>query len=142
MKSWLLVGLQAAALLALVATGPLWAGGWTAQGVEAAGVALGLWAVATMGLRHLRPTPEPAEGARLLRHGPYRWIRHPMYTATLLVAGALVLDQLSPARAAIWFGLAAVLVVKLRLEEELLLGRFPDYADYARRTRRLVPGLW
>jgi protein-S-isoprenylcysteine O-methyltransferase Ste14 len=142
MKSWLLVGLQATILLALLATGPVWAGGRIAQGVEAAGVALGLWAMATMGSRHLRPTPEPAEGARLLRHGPYRWIRHPMYTATLLAAGALVVDHVSMARAAIWFGLVTVLVVKLRFEEGLLMAKFPDYADYARRTRRLVPGLW
>lgn len=140
--SLMLVGLQLALLLALAAGGPVVARGSVWLAVELAGVLLGAWAVATMRLRHLRATPEPAAGSRLLTRGPYRWIRHPMYAATLLVAAAWVGDAWSPARGVIALALFAVLVVKMRVEERRLLAHFPDYADYARRTRRLVPGLW
>ena len=48
-----------------------------------------------------------------------------------------------------WFAALPFLVLhvsvqirRLQLEEELLLKTFPDYAAYARRTRRLIPGVW
>jgi protein-S-isoprenylcysteine O-methyltransferase Ste14 len=54
----------------------------------AAGGGLGLWALRANrpGNFHIRPTPHPQ--GRLVRHGPYRWLRHPMYTAVLLAGAA------------------------------------------------------
>ena len=141
MTSWLFVALQLTGLALVFATGPWWAGHPAWQAVEGAGIALGVWAVLIMG-RHLRAVPEPAPGACLLRHGPFRFIRHPMYAATLLVVVALVADEWSGPRGAMAVALAAVLVLKLRREESLLLRRFPAYRDYARNTRRLVPWVW
>lgn len=141
-RSLVLVGLQAAALVALAASGPLLVRHPAGLIVELAGVALGAWAVATMRFRHLRATPEPAAGSRLVTHGPYRWIRHPMYTATLAVVGAWLLDTWSPARSAMALTLVGVFAIKIRIEERLLAQHFQGYADYARRTKRLLPGLW
>lgn len=141
MAPWL-VGLQLAALVALAATGPLLARAPLPLCAELAGIGLGLWAVAALGVRQLRPGPEPATEARLVVSGPYRWIRHPMYAATLLVAGAWVASAWTPLRVAIAALLAGVLAVKMRVEERLLARRFPAYPDYARRTKRLVPGVW
>ena len=140
-KSLLLVALQLVVLVLLLATGPLLARTPAWLALEGAGVGLGLWAMVAMG-RHLRATPEPAAGARLLQHGPYRWIRHPMYSATLLVAAALVANQASVLRVALVVALVLILVVKLRHEERLLRQHFPGYAGYQQRTKRLCPGLW
>ena len=142
MKSATLVCAQAAAMVYIAASGP-WVAHWLPLRVaELAGIGLGAWAVAAMGLRRLRVVPELADGARLVTAGPYRFVRHPMYTAVLLIALALTLDRLTVPRAAAWIGLLAVLAVKLRYEESLLRARFPEYEAYCRRTSRLVPGVF
>ncbi|MBM3861357.1 MAG: isoprenylcysteine carboxylmethyltransferase family protein [Verrucomicrobia bacterium] len=140
MKARLLVGLQLAIIAVLLLTGPWIARTWLA--LEAAGGLLLLWAVATMGFRHLRTHPEVSPGAPLLTGGPYRWIRHPMYTGVLLGMGALVLERLTWERGVLWLSLLAVLLAKLTFEESMLHARFSDYAAYCQRTKRLLPFLF
>jgi protein-S-isoprenylcysteine O-methyltransferase Ste14 len=121
----------------------LLSGYWLASphwiGLEILGGALGAWAIATMKLRHLNPLPEPRRDAPLVTRGPYRWIRHPMYAAVLTTMAALVLDQPTPARLIVWLALLANLLLKINYEERLLARRFPAYAAYRKRTKRLIP---
>lgn len=140
MKGYLLVAVQLGIITALLLMGPWVARTWLA--LEVAGGALLLWATLTMGLRHLRTHPDVSPGAPLLTSGPYRWIRHPMYAGVLLGMGALVLERLTWERAVLWFSLLAVLLAKLTFEESFLNARFPDYAAYCRRTKRLFPFLF
>jgi protein-S-isoprenylcysteine O-methyltransferase Ste14 len=112
--------------------------------VIAAGVsvALGLWALSANRLGNFNIRPLPRTGGRLIQHGPYRWIRHPMYTALLLagVAAARFASDLES-----WLVLAAlvaVLVTKARVEERAMTERYPSYRDYQQRTWRFVPGLY
>lgn len=107
-----------------------------------ASVALGLWALSANRLGNFNIRPLPREGGRLIEHGPYRWIRHPMYTALLLagVAAARFASDLET-----WLvlaALAAVLVTKARVEERAMSERHPSYREYQQRTRRFVPGLY
>ena len=105
-------------------------------------VALGLWALSANRLGNFNIRPSPRVGGRLIEHGPYQWIRHPMYTALLLagVAAARLAADLET-----WLvlaGLAAVLVTKARVEERAMIERHPSYRDYQQRTWRFVPGLY
>lgn len=105
-------------------------------------VAVGLWALSANrpGNFNIRPTPKP--GAQFVQAGPYRWIRHPMYTSILLaaLAGLHGADtSRRPAVAAAVFALAAVLWFKSGLEERWMAARHPAYADYRKTTRRFVP---
>jgi protein-S-isoprenylcysteine O-methyltransferase Ste14 len=72
----------------------------------------------------------------------YRWIRHPLYTSVM----ALSLGWAVARGSALTLALAVALIVLLRLkagrEERWLREQFPEYADYARRVARFVPGLW
>jgi protein-S-isoprenylcysteine O-methyltransferase Ste14 len=138
-KSYLLVSVQFLCLAALALTGPLVARHPALLLVEALGGLLGVWAVAAMGLGNFRVVPDVKPTGHMVHSGPYARIRHPMYTALILVAAALVFDQLTWPRLAILALLAGDLVVKLRYEEGLLLGHFPEYAAYSQRTRRLIP---
>lgn len=83
------------------------------------------------------------EGQRVVTTGPYRFVRHPMYSGTLLawVAAALSLGSwwmFVPAALGI-----ALFIWRTRLEDATLQEKLPGYRDYARQTRyRLIPGVW
>lgn len=113
-------------------------------GLLSAAVVLGLWALSANRPGNFNIRPTPRTGARLVQRGPYRWIRHPMYSAVLLagLAGVLAADgALRTSAGAVWLLLFAVLWIKSGLEERWLAARHPAYRAYQRRTRRFVPGL-
>ena len=85
--------------------------------------------------------PAPREGGHLVTRGIYGWLRHPIYTAIVIVILGLFLRQ--PTVVVAIAGAAAVvfLIVKVRFEESLLLERYPEYAAYRRRTCGILPGL-
>jgi protein-S-isoprenylcysteine O-methyltransferase Ste14 len=138
-RSYLLVGLQFLCLAALALTGPLVARQPVLLLVEVLGGLLGVWAIAVMRPGRFNVVPDVKPDGRLVQRGPYAYIRHPMYSAVILVATALVLDHVTWLRLAILALLVGDLVVKMRYEEGLLRARFPEYEAYSRRTRRLVP---
>lgn len=151
----LLAGLSAARL-------PAWpvAAGWLLVLVA---IVLGAWALTANRPGNFRIHPAPHAQGRLVRTGPYRWIRHPMYTAVLAAGAGCALAAAGPALAdgaagvagianatawrlglagLAWFALAAVLAAKASLEERWLVARHPGYAAYRAGTRRFVPGLY
>jgi protein-S-isoprenylcysteine O-methyltransferase Ste14 len=82
-------------------------------------------------------------GHRVVSTGPYAWVRHPMYSGTVLffVGVPLLLGS--------WWGVALsplfviLFAIRSGIEERALIAGLPGYADYTRRVRyRLVPGLW
>jgi protein-S-isoprenylcysteine O-methyltransferase Ste14 len=141
MKAWygkVLLGVQLVCMLFIPLTG-YWFASPTWIWFEMLGIALGAWSLATMKPKYMHPLPEPRKDARLVTSGPYRWLRHPMYTAVLVATLALVIDHPTPVRWIAWLILLADLVVKLEYEETLLARRFADYAAYRQRTKRLIP---
>ncbi len=110
--------------------------------VQAAAILLGLWAITTMGLHQLRIQPEVHPNARLVMSGPYRWIRHPMYTSVLLFTAAALAADFSYQRAVIWIALLLTMHFKLHYEERLLCHHFPGYERYREQSWRLVPWVY
>ncbi len=107
-----------------------------------ASVALVLWTFLhnRPGNFNIRPTPR--QGGRLITSGPYRYVRHPMYSAVLL--GAAAMARMSPPMPGwlAWAALLAVLLGKAALEERWLMLAHPAYAAYRERSWRLMPGLF
>jgi protein-S-isoprenylcysteine O-methyltransferase Ste14 len=107
------------------------------------GMALRLWAISTLG-RFFKMTIAIQEGHRVVSDGPYHWLRHPCYTGTLLIAVGVGLaegDWIS--LAIMWIALTIALLTRIRAEERTLRAELGDeYAAYAQRTARLVPGLF
>jgi protein-S-isoprenylcysteine O-methyltransferase Ste14 len=86
---------------------------------------------------------EIGSGQTVVGSGPYRFVRHPMYSAALLGTAALPLS-LGSFSAAIFLPIAGGLfVMRILAEERFLSGNLPGYTTYMGKTkRRLVPGLW
>jgi len=117
------------------------AGFWMGAAIVAAGLAFAIWARVFLG-RNWSGTVTLKEQHELIRSGPYRWVRHPIYTGLLFafLGSAIALGQ--------WRGLLATLIVfvalwrKLRMEERWLGEIFGvEYARYRREVPALVPFL-
>ena len=120
-----------------------WSPGWAWLGLTLLllGLAFACWARVVLG-RNWSATVQLKQGHELVVAGPYRWVRHPIYTGMLLglFGTALVLGE--------WRGLLALALVaaafwfKLRHEEAWMRERFgAAYLDYMRHTKALIPGL-
>jgi len=107
--------------------------------LTAVGVAMSIWARLSLGA-NWSGTVTLKSGHQLIRHGLYRWIRHPIYTGILMaMAGsAIITGQLRG-----WLGLAVVLVsfyFKAKREESFLRQEFgAGYEDHARQTGMFLP---
>lgn len=112
---------------------------WPGVALQVIAIALGAWAIAAMRLPNLRILPEVKSHSELRTSGPYRVIRHPMYTAVLLYTNAQCIDHSSVFNWSMWCVLLVDLIIKLRYEEGMLRERFAGYASYMKTTKRLVP---
>lgn len=89
--------------------------------------------------RGLTPLPYPKDGATLVQTGSFALVRHPMYSGGLVLALGWALYVQG------WLTLGYVVVlfvfldVKSRREERWLAERFPTYAAYQQRVRKLIP---
>lgn len=114
---------------------------WTVMNLGV-GSSLAVWAWWVMGIHHLRIMPHPAAHGTLLTRGPYRRIRHPMYSGLLIASLGCVSWDMCWLRTAGWLGLAAVLICKTQIEESLLRAKYPEYASYRLASWRFFPGIW
>ncbi len=107
----------------------------------AAGLALGGLGVLALS-SNLTPLPYPVDHNRLVRHGVYAIVRHPLYSSQLFAALGWVAFTLSlPHLALLVLGLL-FFDHKASREERWLTERHPEYAEYAQGVRKLVPWLY
>jgi len=140
--SWTLVIMQVACMFFLLLSGPILADSTGLLVLQAAALAVGLWAVLVMGVGRFGIHPEPVGRSRLTTSGPYQWIRHPMYASVLLFFGGLTGGHFSGRRLAVFLVLGLTLLIKMHYEEGLLINHFQGYADYRKKTKRIIPFLY
>ncbi len=113
---------------------------WVGLALVWMGVLVREWAILNLG-RAFTVVVQVSPGQGLVTSGPYRWIRHPAYTGSLITIGGFGLAAGS------WLGaiLAITIVLigfsyRVYVEERALLEAFGDtYRDYMRRTGRFLP---
>jgi len=105
------------------------------------GIVLSIAAAVHLGA-NLTPLPHPKDDASFVASGPYRVVRHPMYGGVILLA----LGWAFHVEGLLTLGYAALTVlffdIKTRREENWLMQRFPEYAAYRRRVRKLIPFIY
>ena len=116
---------------------------WAGLALMAGGLALRFWAIRVLA-RFFTVDVNIQEGHELIRSGPYRLLRHPSYTGSLMtfLGFGLALGN-------VWSLLVLLAPVifafvwRMRVEERVLAEAFPtQYSDYARQTKRLIPFVW
>jgi protein-S-isoprenylcysteine O-methyltransferase Ste14 len=147
-EGWLILQLVLFVLIALSAwfavtrneVPPLWLR-LIGTATRACGLLVIAWGSASLGA-FLTPFPRPTDRHELITSGPFRWVRHPIYSGVLLTAfGACLLSGS-------WLALASSLALcvlfdlKSRREEAWLAERHPDYLAYRASTRKFVPGIY
>ena len=138
-KSIILVIIQLICIVLILLTGSLVLRSFPLQIVFVLALSLGVWALWIINFKNFRLTPNFPKDTRLVAKGPYKLIRHPMYSCLLLTTLTIVLDDLSIIRIAIWIILFIDLYIKLVYEEKLIIDRNTDYLIYKRGTKRLIP---
>jgi protein-S-isoprenylcysteine O-methyltransferase Ste14 len=114
---------------------------WAAAVVAAATLPGIYWLFASIGT-NISPTQGTRVGHTLVTHGPYRWVRHPLYSIGTVLAVCLTLLT------GLWW-MAIAMVVPLAIlmwrtpkEEARLIETFgDDYRNYMKRTGRFLPKL-
>ena len=92
--------------------------------------------------RNLTPLPYPKEDSELIVEGPYRFVRHPIYSGGIIMAygwAFWIHGWLTIFYATILF---IFLDIKSRREEEWLKDKFPAYPLYQKRVHKLIPFIY
>jgi protein-S-isoprenylcysteine O-methyltransferase Ste14 len=105
------------------------------------GGALSLAALLRLG-PNLTPLPFPKDGSVLVESGPYSIVRHPIYSGLVFAAFGWALVVHGGLTLIYALALFLFFDIKSRKEERWLCGKFPEYGDYQRRVRKLVPFLY
>ena len=104
----------------------------------AAGLGFTVWARRHLG-RNWSASVVVKEDHALVRTGPYRYLRHPIYTGILLAFLGMVV-AIGEVRGLVALAFAAIaFVVKSRAEEARMRATFPEYNAYAQQTSAIIP---
>lgn len=138
---WMLVVAQIFAILGLVlmAAGayPFPILNWALLGI---GLSISAAAAIQMG-KSIRVHAD-ANGAGLVTSGLFSFVRNPIYFGLLIALAGINLANPRPFTWAVYGFLVLILAIKISSEEKSLRAIYPDYADYAKRTKRLIPYIW
>jgi protein-S-isoprenylcysteine O-methyltransferase Ste14 len=107
-------------------------------GIQLSSVALMIWARLTFGVRSFHATANTTEGG-LVTSGPYRWFRHPIYAAILYFSWSILIVFHTPAAVGALLLISFGLGTRMYLEELSLLSTYPDYIEYSKKTKRVIP---
>jgi protein-S-isoprenylcysteine O-methyltransferase Ste14 len=102
------------------------------------GTAWSVWSLRFLG----RNISVLAQARDLVDRGPYRWVRHPLYTGEIVASLGLAVAANSLAAVAVWLGICGLQAYRALREEQLLLTALPGYGAYRIRTAALLPGIF
>ncbi|MFB2936389.1 isoprenylcysteine carboxylmethyltransferase family protein [Aerosakkonemataceae cyanobacterium BLCC-F154] len=92
--------------------------------------------------KHLTPLPYPKEDGELVQTGIYSLVRHPLYSGLIFLTLSWAIFQISLTHL---FGVLVILIflnAKANKEEAWLSEKFPEYAEYQQRVRKLIPWVY
>lgn len=86
---------------------------------------------------------QPERNQKVIQTGPYSVVRHPTYSAVLIWCVAITCIFPSSEVALLVFAVSAVIIIRTKLEDEMLKKGLPGYKEYSEKVKyRLIPFLW
>jgi protein-S-isoprenylcysteine O-methyltransferase Ste14 len=122
----------------LAATGKLFSSSAIVIAAQILAVVIMVWARRSFPTQTFRVDATPS-AETIIRRGPYRVIRHPMYSAALLFIWASVFSHLSLWTILIGAFVTIIAALRIFFEERFLRARYPEYLAYAQVTKVIVP---
>lgn len=109
-----------------------------ATSLSLVGTALSLFALAHLG----RSFSVMAEARRLVTSGPYRMVRHPLYVFEAVASLGILFQFFSFYSVLIYLAHCFLQLQRMKTEEAVLEGVFPEYQTYKLKTARVIPGIY
>ncbi len=104
------------------------------------GTALAIWARVHLG-RNWSAAPALKEGHELITSGPYRKVRHPIYTG--IIISALGTGLIIPLWIILFIIVSAMFIWRIKIEEKIMTNQFPNqYPEYKKQSWALIPYIW
>ncbi len=100
---------------------------------------IGIWAILVVGISNVSIFPIPRQGLELRMTGPYLFIRHPMYLAVILFTAPITIQHPTLPKGCFLALLVIDLMLKIHIEEKLLIKEIPNYKAYMQTTWRIIP---
>ncbi len=140
MKSKILVGLQFFIIfLMLLPIGAKTQYPYIGLSIIAVALLVGVLAITEHKQGNFNIRPDIKENGELVMSGIYRFVRHPMYLSVLLGMFGVAIIYFTYYEFVLFLFLAITLMIKLFYEEHLWKCHTPEYSEYMKKTKRLVP---
>jgi protein-S-isoprenylcysteine O-methyltransferase Ste14 len=104
----------------------------------AVGTAWALWSLRVLG----RNLSVLAQARAVVEQGPYRWVRHPLYSGEIVSTLGIAIAMNNLAAFALWMVFCCLQAYRALREEQVLLLALPAYRSYRNRTAALLPGVF
>jgi protein-S-isoprenylcysteine O-methyltransferase Ste14 len=127
-----------AGIVGLYFSGALFASHWALRLFQAAAFALMVASRITFGRLSFHAAADPPAG-RLVTSGPYAYLRHPIYAAIIHFSWAGAMDHMSWPVLGWAETVTAGAFTRMHIEEHLLVRRYPEYRNYKKRVKKLIP---
>ena len=106
--------------------------------VQVCAFSLMIWARITFGIRSFHASANTTKGG-LVTHGPYRWLRHPIYASIIYFFGACLISY--PFIQTIG-GVVLIVIglfIRMIIEENFLANEYKEYKTYCLKAKRIIP---
>lgn len=116
---------------------------WLGFAILLSGALLRVWSIVILG-SSFRTTVEVSDNQHVVQRGPYKIVRHPSYSGALLMCCGYGIAEQNWLSLAIAIGLPLIaFLYRISVEETALVsGIGPEYQEYQKHTKKLIPGIW
>ena len=140
-KSAILVFFQILVMVYLVVINNPFTNGFGIM-IQIVGILIGLWGIFNIRVGNFNIQPE-VKSDSLIKSGPYKWIRNPMYSGVLLFYFPIIIHNISYLNSLVFLILVITLFYKIDAEEQFLEDKFgSEYLEYKKITKRLLPFIY
>ncbi len=105
------------------------------------GFIIGIYAIYCNKLHNFNIIPEIKDNANLVTHGIYKYVRHPMYLSVAVMMLGTIIFNLNFVNIFIYLILILALFLKARKEEKLWSKKIPQYSNYMKHSKMIIPCL-